>query len=835
MGSTQEKLKVIISGGGTGGHIFPALAIAEALKKKVSDIEFLFVGAEGKMEMTKVPKAGYKIIGLPIRGFSRKINFKGIIHNIETLLSLGRSMLKAKKIVTSFKPDFAIGVGGYASGPMLKASVRKNVPIFLQEQNSFAGLTNKLLAKETQKICVAYDGMEKFFPKSKIIKTGNPVRESICNINISKKEGLEILKFDTHKPLVLLMGGSGGARTLNEAMKNALELIKKNENIQWLWQCGAYYLNEYKNCEVAQLDNVTITAFIENMSAAYVASDIVIARAGALTISELCVLGKPSILVPSPNVAEDHQTHNAMALVNNDAALIVTDVDAKTNLVVKAIELIENKKEAKKLAANITRMASYAAADQIADVILEASGVTIDKNEDFFSGIQSVFMIGIGGIGMSAIARYLKNRGIDVMGYDKTQTKLTNQLEKENIKIIFDENIELIPNLIDLVIYTPAIPDGQLQLTHFKNCTSIPVLKRAEALGKISKEKKTYAIAGTHGKTSTSTLLSHLLIAGNKDISAILGGIVSDWGSNFKHGESNVLVVEADEYDKSFLHLKPNAASILSVDADHLDIYGDRKLMLAEGFGAFINKIETGGTLLIPFEARKLEIFNRKDINILTFGIEEGDIQAKNVRVENGTFVFDFYANELEVKNFKTHFVGKHNVLNAINAIYLSMLEGVNAEDLKKGLSEFKGIKRRFEIIKEVENKIYIDDYAHHPTEIKAAWQTVNELYPNRKKLVVFQPHLFSRTKDFATEFAEVLDDMEQLILVDIYPARELPFDGITSQIIIDKMTKNNKIKPVALENVLDEIKKYNYEVILTLGAGNIDTLIDKIADTLEK
>jgi UDP-N-acetylglucosamine--N-acetylmuramyl-(pentapeptide) pyrophosphoryl-undecaprenol N-acetylglucosamine transferase len=365
----MEKLKVIVSGGGTGGHIFPAVSIANELRDRFPDTEILFVGALGKMEMERVPAAGYQIVGLPVMGFPRKPSFKMMTF----FLKLFKSMRLANKIITDFKPDVAVGVGGFASGPVLKAAVRKGVPAVLQEQNSYAGVTNKLLASKVNKICVAYPHMERYFPAEKIVLTGNPIRKNLIDAIVNKEEALKNFKLDGRKPVVLIVGGSLGARTLNESVMANLELIRTSE-AQVIWQTGSYYYNEMlerlgSNCP----ENLHPMEFVSRMDLAYAVAAVVISRAGAGTISELCLLGKPSVLVPSPNVAEDHQTKNAMALVENQAALLIKDADSKRDLLIETFKLLGDKPRLKSLSENIQKLGRPNAAKEIVDVILEVA------------------------------------------------------------------------------------------------------------------------------------------------------------------------------------------------------------------------------------------------------------------------------------------------------------------------------------------------------------------------------------------------------------------------------------------------------------------------------
>ena len=365
--STNKTLKVIISGGGTGGHIFPALSIARALQQLEPDVELLFVGAEGRMEMQRVPAAGYKIKGLPIAGFDRKHLWR----NISVLWKLMKSRRMAKRIIKEFRPDVVVGVGGYASGPTLNMAATMGIPTLIQEQNSFAGVTNKLLAKHAKRICVAYDGMERFFPKDKIMFTGNPVRQQLMECKLSRAEAKSKLGFDPVHELVLIVGGSLGARTINESVMGQLDAIRQSK-VQVLWQTGGYYFDDI--CKRLKAEgcpsNMKVIDFISSMDEAYCASDLVISRAGASSISELCMLGKPSILVPSPNVAEDHQTHNAMSLVRHDAAIMVRDADSPEQLLPLALRTATDINRLKTLSANALTLGKPDAAEVIAREVI---------------------------------------------------------------------------------------------------------------------------------------------------------------------------------------------------------------------------------------------------------------------------------------------------------------------------------------------------------------------------------------------------------------------------------------------------------------------------------
>ncbi len=363
----EKELRVIISGGGTGGHIFPAVSIANAVKALRPDAKILFVGALGRMEMQRVPAAGYEIKGLPICGFDRK----NLLKNFKVLYKIWKSQRMAKQIIKDFKPQVAVGVGGYASGPTLNKAAAMGVPCLIQEQNSYAGVTNKLLAKKAAKICVAYEGMERFFPADKIILTGNPVRQALLDTTITREEAIKTFGLDPAKKAILLVGGSLGARTINESVLQHLDLVKGTD-VQFIWQTGKYYSAEIaKRLEGQNIPNLVVTDFITDMGAAYKAADLVISRAGASSISEFCLIGKPVILVPSPNVAEDHQTKNALALANRDAAIYVKDAEAPATLLELAVKTVNDEKKLKSLSENVLKLALPDSADIIAKEVIK--------------------------------------------------------------------------------------------------------------------------------------------------------------------------------------------------------------------------------------------------------------------------------------------------------------------------------------------------------------------------------------------------------------------------------------------------------------------------------
>ncbi len=447
------------------------------------------------------------------------------------------------------------------------------------------------------------------------------------------------------------------------------------------------------------------------------------------------------------------------------------------------------------------------------------------------NNIQRIYFLGIGGIGMSALARYFNLHGKVVSGYDKTPTTLTDALIKEGIEITFEDNLDTLDKKADLIIFTPAIPKNHLQYNWYLQ-NNYTVLKRAQILGLAANSMFNISIGGSHGKTSTSSITAHILKTANKSVAAFLGGICINFNSNFIDG-NEYAVAEADEFDRSFLNLEPNIALITSVDTDHLDIYGNLDA-IEQSFRQFCNKVRPNG-ILITHSAVTDRIIN-KNVTHLKYSLNDttADFHAINLEINDGAYTFDVVHPKGIIQNITSYYGGKHNIENAIGAIAIAVNINISDDDIRKAISTFQGVKRRFETQVRNEQHVYIDDYAHHPRELDATIAAAKELYPNKKLTVIFQPHLFSRTKDLCDEFAASLSNADELILLDIYPARELPIEGVTSQIILDKVSIPNKriVSKQALIATLQQEEKI--EVLLTVGAGDIDTKVSEIKNLLK-
>lgn len=446
--------------------------------------------------------------------------------------------------------------------------------------------------------------------------------------------------------------------------------------------------------------------------------------------------------------------------------------------------------------------------------------------------IKRIYFLGIGGIGMSALARYFNSNGVAVSGYDKTETVLTKKLTQEGIAIHYEDNIEFIDKNAELVVYTPAVPKDHKELNYLLQ-HNYKMAKRSEVLGAITNGSYNICIAGTHGKTTTSTMVAHILRHSGYGCNAFLGGIAVNYDSNFWASEKNVSVVEADEYDRSFLKLSPDVAIISSMDADHLDIYGTAENM-EQAFIEFSERIKPEGLLLSKYGLKRTD--DLKAHEHLTFHLqnENASVYAANIKMENGSYRFDVIMQYWELKDVVLNMGGLHNIENMIAAISVAHYLEIENDKIREAVAAFKGVKRRFEYIVKNDEQVMVDDYAHHPEELRALITGAKKLFPGKKCTVVFQPHLYSRTRDFADEFAETLDLADEVILLPIYPARELPIEGVESEMVLHKM-KNSNNKGLTKTELLNWIKENKTELLITAGAGDIDTLVEPVKDIIIK
>ena len=449
--------------------------------------------------------------------------------------------------------------------------------------------------------------------------------------------------------------------------------------------------------------------------------------------------------------------------------------------------------------------------------------------------IKSVYFVGAGGIGMSAIARYFLNKGLVVAGYDKTPSELTRQLEKEGMLIHYEENVEEIPHACKqkdscLIIYTPAIPEEHLELNYFRE-NGFEIKKRAQVLGSLTETHKGLCVAGTHGKTTTSTMCAHIMHQSHLDCNAFLGGISKNYGTNYILSNSDFVVIEADEFDRSFHWLRPWMSVITSTDPDHLDIYGTKEAYL-ESFCHYTELIQPGGALIIH---RDLEMKEHLQDNVrrYDYSLNEGDFHAENICIENGEITFDFVSPIENVKGVQLGQPIPINIENGIAAMAMAQLNGCTAEELKFGMQTYGGVDRRFDFKIKNEKMVFLSDYAHHPKEIYQSANSIRELYKDKHITANFQPHLYTRTRDFYKDFAEALSQLDEVVLTEIYPARELPIEGVTSKLIFDHLKDGVKKEMIRKDEVLDYVKSHDFEVLIVLGAGDLDNQVPDIVQIL--
>lgn len=445
--------------------------------------------------------------------------------------------------------------------------------------------------------------------------------------------------------------------------------------------------------------------------------------------------------------------------------------------------------------------------------------------------IHSIYFIGIGGMGMSALARYFNANGRTISGYDRTPTSLTFELNREGMNIRYQEDVDAIPKDVDLVVYTPAIPDDHAELRYYRE-HHYPVVKRSDLLEALTRNLFTIAVAGTHGKTTTTSMIAHILKDSGYDCTAFLGGIAANYRSNFLIGKNRTVVVEADEYDRSFLKLNPDLAVITSCDADHLDVYGEVEEVV-KAYGEFANQLKPGGQLITKPHLPFLTYYSR--LNTLFYSVSDHtDFTAANLQLRQGTYVFDLTTPEYSIEEIHLSVAGLHNVENAVAAGAIAFRLNIDRHKIRSALRSFKGVKRRFEFVVRNKRVVYIDDYAHHPVEIRSFLKSVKEIFPDRKITCIFQPHLYTRTRDFAHEFGSALSLADEVMLLPIYPAREAPIEGVTAEMLLQTITAPQK-ELVEKEELISRLEAKKTEVLVTVGAGDIDQFAEPIARLLEK
>ncbi|MCE3007020.1 MAG: UDP-N-acetylmuramate--L-alanine ligase [Bacteroidetes bacterium] len=820
MSKPRSIQRVLIAGGGTGGHVFPALALADALRAHDPQVQIQFVGAKGGREMHWVAQAGYPIQGVWISGYYRQKSLRNLLRNALLPLKLVVAHLQSYRILRRFRPDVVIGVGGYASYTTLGVASRmRGILRVIHEQNAYPGLTNRTHGRRAHLILLGYADALPYFPHGRAVVTGNPVRSAV----LSAQPNAAAFGLQAGRPTVFVTGGSLGARSLNEALAAGAEALAQ-AGIQLLWQCGTGYYEQYK---AYASETIRVLPFVADMGAAYAVADLVVCRAGALTLAELQALRKPAILVPSPNVADDHQTRNAQSLVQLGGARLLPDAQAPTQLVPQLIQLAKDPEQLARLGQAMAVPATPAATAMVQAIQRQWQ---LQADDPFGPG-KAVYCIGIGGIGMSALARQLQAQGCSLRGYDRSETPLTRRLAAEGMQLVYEPNP--VQNLqgIDSVIYTPAVGEAQPDLLAAR-AQGLPVWKRAQVLGRIARSHSTLAVAGTHGKTSTSSLLGYLLTEAGLDPTCFVGGIMANYDTNFRAGGSPWLVAEADEYDRSFLQLYPRHLILTSLDPDHLDIYGQVQA-LHQSYNQLLAQVAPGGTI-VAHESTRPFIHSHPQQRLLFYGIDSGNVRAEDVHYAGVRTHFTYVQAGLRIPGLVLNRPGAYNLLNALAAICLALEAGVAPEQIRQLLPDFRGVKRRFELQIDTADLVYVDDYAHHPAEIDACLNAVKAAWPKHQIVALFQPHLFSRTRDFYQEFGRSLSQADWVYLMHIYPARELSIPNVTVDLIYQQITHEHR-QIINLQEAADAILPAlsRPTVVVSMGAGDIDTQVPAIRQKL--
>lgn len=819
--------RVLFAGGGTGGHIFPALALAAYLQQENPFCQIEFVGAKDRMEMEKIPQAGYTIHGLNIMGLDRKRVFR----NILVLYKLIGSLAKAYRIVRRFNPSVVVGMGGYSCLPVLFVARLLRIPTIIQEQNAFAGLANRLLGKNATHICLGYAKAKRFFVPEKCTVTGNPIRQEIINAKyINAQKAKLALGLRTDLPLLFVIGGSLGCKRINVFFLEHLDAFV-NAGLQIIWQTGTDFYTKARE-KTASYPQVQVFDFVTDMAQAYAGADIIVSRAGAIAIAEICAVTKCAVFIPYQRATENHQFHNANTLFEANACRLIKEKDIDAHLLPTILRLLEQPEERERIQQNMSAFTLTKATQTIGEIILRYCRQRAKT-------LRNVYMIGIGGSGMQALAQYLLSKGVKVSGYDRDSSAFSEMLAQQNVPIYRVEDKKHITSGTDWVIYTPAINANHLEKMHAESM-GLPVLKRSFALGHLTRDGNNICVAGAHGKTTTSSMVASILQMARCPYNAFIGGQrlpdnpCPDLPANDCSQYPPVNVIEADEFDRSFLRLCPSIAVITSVDEDHLDIYQTKENLL-EAYQQFVYRLKEDGLLIVHQSVMDKHPFATN--NTITYSAEDerADIFARNIQyTSRQTVQFtvhigeDIYA-ELELSQGATFMVN-----NALAAVGVARHLRIPPPVIQQALANYRGVRRRFECVAKNAKQVYINDYAHHPEEIKQTMQAVRNLYPNKKMTVIFQPHLYSRTKDFYQDFARSLSLADEVIFLPIYPAREQPIPGVSSAMIADCMA-NTPTQQMDIARLCFHIVENlnSMEVIVSIGAGADLEKIPPVLQTL--
>lgn len=816
-------MKILISGGGTGGHIYPALSIADEIKKILPDADIVYVGTAAGLEKDIVPRYGYPMRYIEVAGFRRSLSFD----TLRSIYLLHKGLKQAKELIEEEKPDLVIGTGGYVCGPIVYQAAKAGIVTCIQEQNALPGVTNKILARMVNRVLLGYEEARKYFPAKKdVIYTGNPIRAEI--LEQDREKSYRELRLDPKLKTILVFGGSRGAKSINTAMVDVELQLSKRNDVQVLHATGeANYTDHMKalGAKGGVKDNVHVVPYLHNMPSALAVADLVVCRAGAIGLAEIMAKGIPAILIPFPFATGNHQEFNARALENKGAAKVILDKELTGKILLKQIqELFDNQDFLQDMHMAALGEGKPKAGQDIADRVMSC----------LFDSYKCFHFVGIGGAGMSAIASVLLSKGYKVQGSDLNGGEIVSRLIGQGAKIKIGHAAENIEEA-DCIVLSTAIHQDNPEVVAAKE-KGLPIFHRSHLLSWLVNGKDGVTVAGAHGKTTTTSMLSYIANKAEIGATALIGGDVAQLGGNAMAGDGNYVIAEADESDGSFLKFKPQIAVVTNIEDDHLDHYGtEENIYLA--FRDYVRNIKDGGRAILCIDNPKVRRMIGEltgSLPIVTYGLSDGEYRAVDIEFKGvgSSYTLLHYGNE--VAHIELSVPGIHNVQNSVGAFAAAESMGIAKETIIEALKEFGGTKRRFETKAKVDGIWFVDDYAHHPTEIKAVLKAAKET-GSKRIVVCFQPHRYTRTKLLMEEFLHAFDDCDLLAVTDVYAASEDPIEGGTSDVLV-KNIKAATGKDVVHTPTYEDAFNYLNEriqpgdLVMSIGAGRTDLVIEGLA-----
>jgi len=824
MGVQGVRETLMIAGGGTGGHIYPAIAIAQEWMARDARRGVIFVGTERGLEKTIVPKAGFPLAFISAGG----LKGKRIGDTIKGLFRLPIGFTQAFSLVGKHHPNVVLGVGGYSSGPVLMAAKLRGVPTAIHESNAFPGLTNRILARFVTAAAVAFEGAASRMSRADAVITGNPIRKEFFSDNRQPTT-------DNHKRL-LIFGGSQGSRVINDAMIGALLFMAPlRGRIDIVHQTGPNELEKVRQAyRASAFADARVVPYLDPIVDEIASADLVVSRSGAMTVGELAAAGRAAILIPFAAATDNHQELNARAVQQAGGAIVITERELSPERLAFAItEIVNDTDRTARMGARARTLAVPDATKKIVDLLekIERSElellITKPLSRMNLDKIKKIHFVGIGGIGMSGLAEILTGRGMTVTGCDLKHSSATTLLASRGVDVRIGHDTAHLAG-VDAVVVTAAVRGANVEVDAARE-RGIEIIRRKELLAAIVDEKRGVGVSGTHGKTTTSAMIATVLEDAGLDPTVIIGGMLRNIASNAKSGAGDVIVVEADEYDRTFHELHPEVAVITNIEADHLEYY-DSFDNIVEAFRIFTDNVKPGGAIIGCVDDPAVAALLKRrgnDRKIVRYGLGSGaDLTARNLRFDERGSTFDVEG----VGSFKLLVPGQHNVHNALAAIAVARELGVNPEAIARGVAKFLGVDRRFQILGDYNGALVVDDYAHHPTEIRATLDAARSGYPQRRVVALFQPHLYSRTRDFAVEFGESLRGADVAFVAPIYAAREMPIEGVSSRMIADATNGIEFLDRSHIE-IINELRRRLQpdDVFIAMGAGDVHEIAEAL------